>query len=168
MSANIEDRIIIVRSQRVIIDSDLAALYGVTTKRLNEQVKRNLERFPDDFMFHLEYQEVAALWSQISTSKPYKGGRRYLPFVFTEHGAVMAANILNSKVAINSSILLVRTFIKMRMMLTENTDFKRRLQDLERKLAQGFSQYEQELQEIRFLIAKLEAPIEPPKKRIGF
>ena len=80
----------------------------------------------------------------------------------------MAANILNSKVAINSSILLVRTFIKMRMMLIENTDFKRRLQDLERKLAQGFSQYEHELQEIRFLIASLETPVEPRKKRIGF
>lgn len=92
MKEKIEDVIINVRGQRVILDSELALLYGVSTKRLNEQVRRNLDRFPNDFMFQLEYQELTSLRSQNATSK--KGGRRYLPFVFTEHGTLMAANIV--------------------------------------------------------------------------
>lgn len=167
MIPNLEERLLIIRGQRVILDSDLALLYGVSTKRLNEQIKRNIQRFPDDFMFMLSNQEVKDLRSQFATSNT-KGGRRYIPYVFTEHGAVMAANVLSSQIAIDASILLVRAFIKMRSMLSEHAEFKRRLQELERKLAQGFSQYEQELQEIRFLIAKLETPVNPPKRRIGF
>ena len=165
MSVNIETAIFTIRSQRVVLDSDLAIIYGVSTKRLNEQVKRNHERFPEDFMFRLEYQELAALRSQIATSK---GGRRYLPYVFTEHGAVMAANLLDSKIAIDASILLVRTFIKMRMIFAEHSDLKRRLQDIEKRIAKGFYQHEQELQEVRLLIAKLEKPIEQKKRQIGF
>jgi len=166
--ANIEGAILTIRGQRVILDQDLARLYGISTKRLNEQVKRNRERFPEDFMFQLEVQEVVSLRSQIATSNSPKGGRRYRPYVFTEHGAVMAANVLSSMVAIHASILLVRTFIRLRTMLAEHGELKRRLQDIEKRLAQGFAQHEQELQEIRFLIAQLEKPIEQKKRRIGF
>jgi hypothetical protein len=165
---NIEGAILTIRGQRVILDQDLARLYGTSTKRLNEQVKRNRERFPEDFMFQLEVQEVASLRSQIATSNAPKGGRRYRPYVFTEHGAVMAANVLSSQVAIHASILVVRTFIRMRTMLAEHGELKRRLQDIEKRLAQGFAQHEQELQEIRFLLAQLEKPIEQKKRRIGF
>ena len=119
-------------------------------------------------MFQLEVQEVASLRSQIATSNAPKGGRRYRPYVFTEHVAVMAANILSSKIAIDASILVVRTFIRMRTMLAEHGELKRRLQDIEKRLAQGFAQHEQELQEIRFLFAQLEKPIEQKKRRIGF
>ena len=158
-----------IRGQRVILDRDLARLYGVSTKRLNEQVKRNRDRFPEDFMFQLEVQEVASLRSQIATSNGSRGGRRYRPYVFTEHGAVMAANVLNSKIAIHASIIVVRTFIRMRTMLAEHGELKRRLQDMEKRLAQGFAEHEEELQEIRFLIAQLERPIEQQRKRrIGF
>lgn len=119
-ATNIEGAILTIRGQRVILDQDLARLYGTSTKRLNEQVKRNRERFPEDFMFQLEVQEVASLRSQFATSNAPKGGRRYRPYVFTEHG-----------------------------------ELKRRLQDIEKRLAQGFAQHEQELQEIRFLLAQL-------------
>jgi phage regulator Rha-like protein len=128
-------------------------------------IKRNQDRFPDDFMFQLEFHEVTTLRSQIATSK---GSRRYKPYVFTEHGAVMAANVLNSKVAINASIMLVRTFVKMRMIFAEHTDLKKRLVEIERRFANGFAQHEQELQEIRFLISELERPMESPKLRLGF
>jgi len=166
---NIEGSILTIRGQRVILDHDLARLYGVSTKRLNEQVKRNRDRFPDDFMFQLEVQEVASLRSQIATSNGPRGGRRYRPYVFTEHGAVMAANVLSSKIAIHASIIVVRTFIRMRTMLAEHGELKRRLQDMEKRLAQGFAEHEEELQEIRFLIAQLERPIEQQRKRrIGF
>jgi phage regulator Rha-like protein len=161
----LESAIFIARGYRVILDSDLAVLYGVSTKRLNEQIKRNQDRFPNDFMFQVEFQEVMALRSQIATSK---GGRRYKPYVFTEHGAVMAANVLNSKVAINASIMLVRTFIKMRVIFAEHADLKKRLSEIERRLVHGFTQHEQELQEIRFLISQLEKPLELSKRRIGF
>jgi len=117
---NLESIIVTVRGSRVILAADLALLYGVSTKRLNEQVKRNIVRFPEDFMFQLEIQELTALRSQFATSnKEGRGGRRILPYAFTEHGAVMAANVLNSELAIDASILLVRTFIKMRSLLAE-------------------------------------------------
>jgi hypothetical protein len=116
----------------------------------------------------LEVHEVAGLRSQIATSNGPQGGRRYRPYVFTEHGAVMAANVLSSKVAIHASIVVVRTFTRMRTMLAEHDELKRRLQDIEKRLAHGFAQHEQELLEIRFLIAQLERPIEQKKDRIGF
>ena len=165
MKTEIESLIITARGCRVILDSDLASLYGVLTKRLNEQVRRNKARFPDDFMFRLNIQEVRDLRSQFATSK---GGRRYLPYAFTEHGAVMAANILNSPIAIEASILLVRTFIRMRALFAEHDELKKRLQEIERRIAKGFSDHEQELQEIRFLISQLEEPVEQTKRKIGF
>ena len=164
----IEGRIHKIRAQRVVLDVDLANLFGVSTKRLNEQVKRNLERFPLDFMFQLTYQEVSALRSQYATSKVGRGGRRYLPFAFTEHGAVMAANVLDSPIAVEASILIVRAFIRLREMLLEHADLWRRLQEIESRLAKGFASHEQELQEIRFLIAQLEQPAHVKTRRIGF
>jgi hypothetical protein len=166
MIKDIDTLIITIRGHRVILDVDLATLYNVAPKRLNEQVKRNRARFPDDFMFQLEDQEVKVLRSQIATAK--WSMRRTNPYAFTEHGVVMAANIVSSKVAIDASILLVRSFVKMRTMLSEHIDLKRRLQDVERGLAQGFARHEDELREIRFLISQLEAPAERPKRRIGF
>ena len=166
--STIERRIHQVRGQRVVLDQDLADLYGVTTKRLNEQVKRNRDRFPQDFMFQLTDQEVNVLRSQFATSKESRGGRRYLPYAFTEHGTVMAANVLNSPIAIESSILMVRACMRLRAILLEHTDLKRRLQDIEGRLARGFAAHEQELQEIRLLIAQLEQPITVKKRSIGF
>ena len=166
MHTELEALILHIRGSKVILDIDLAILYGTTPKRLNEQVKRNKRRFPDDFMFQLNNQEVSQLRSQFATAK-WKM-RRSNPYVFTEHGTVMAANVLNSQIAIDTSILLVRTFMKMRTILAEHSDLKKRLQDVERRLSQGFSQYEQELQEIRFLIAQLEKPMETKKRRLGF
>ena len=136
MQPDIEALILEIRGHRVILDSNLALLYNVPPKRLNEQVKRNRERFPDDFMFQLTEQEVRSLRSQIATAN--LAMRRTLPYAFTEHGVVMAANVLSSKVAIDASILLVRAFIKARTLLSEHADLKRRLQEVERLLARGF------------------------------
>lgn len=110
----IAQSILVLRGHRVLLDADLAALYGVKTKRLNEQVRRNLDRFPEDFMFQLTDEEQAALRSQFATSKASRGGRRYLPYVFTEHGAIMAASVLNTPRAVEMSIYVVRTFVKLR------------------------------------------------------
>ncbi len=164
----VEERIHYLRGQRIILAADLAELYGVTTKRLNEQVKRNQDRFPADFVFLLSIQEVHSLRSQIATSKSGRGGQRYRPFAFTEHGAIMAANVLNSRVAIEASILVVRAFIRLREVIAEHADLKRRLGEIERRLARGFAEHEQELQEIRFLISLLEQTSPLKKSRIGF
>ena len=167
MTVQLELSISTIRAHRVILDSDLVRLFGVSVKRLNEQVKRNIERFPSDFMFQLEIQEVTTLRSHIATSNG-RGGRRTRPYVFTEHGAVMVANVLNSKIAIDASIMLVRTFVKMRMIFSEHSDLKKRLQEIEKRLALGFAEHEQELQEIRFLISQLERPVEANRRKIGF
>ena len=169
MSQEIESKITVIRGQRVILDSDLAKLYGVSTMRLNEQVTRNSRRFPVDFMFQLSFQEFTDLISQFAISSARHGGRRKPPRVFTEYGAVMAANVLNSDVAIDASIMLVRIFVKLKEIAYEHIDLKRRLQTLEQRVAKGFSEHAEELQEIRFLIAQLEQPPVPPKKkRLGF
>ena len=155
-------RIFLVRGHRVMLDSDLAALYGVSTTRLNEQVKRNRRRFPSDFGFRLTPEEAADLKSQFATSSSGWGGRRKLPSVFTEHGAVMLASVLNSSVAIHASIQVVRAFIRLREMLSANADLARKLEELERKYD---AQFKVVFQAIKQLI---ESPQEPPKERIGF
>jgi len=135
---DIAERIILVRGRRVLLDADLAAMYGVTTKRFNEQVRRNQDRFPRDFSFVLEDQDFAILRSQFATSSvaaTRHGGRRYLPRVFTEHGAIMAAMILNSPRAIQMSVYVVRAFLKLREALASNSTLARRLQTLERSVA---------------------------------
>ena len=124
-----------IRGQKVMLDADLAELYGVTTKRFNEQVKRNLERFPPDFMFQLDDEEHAALRSQIATSNTGRGGRRYPPYAFTEHGAIMAATVLNSAKAMKMSVFVVRAFIQLREMLATHKDLAEKLDALERTVS---------------------------------
>lgn len=131
-------RIATVRGKRVVLDSDLAALYGVSTQRFNEAVKRNLDRFPADFSSPLEDQDVAILRSQIATSSASKdqwGGRRYRPRVFTEHGAIMAAMVLNSARAVQMSVYVVRAFVELRQLAASNATTSRRLDALERSVA---------------------------------
>ena len=130
----IERTILRLRGHNVMLDADLARLYGVTTKRFNEQVKRNVRRFPADFMFQLTQEEYADLKSQIATSSATgHGGRRHLPYVFTEHGAIMAANVLNSPRAVQMSIIVVRAFIRLRQMLLSNAELAKKLDALEAK-----------------------------------
>ena len=129
----IEKRIYLIRGQKVLLDSDLADLYGVSTKRLNEQVKRNKQRFPKDFMFHLTSEENENLKSQFATSSPEHGGRRTTPYAFTEHGAVMLAAVLNSSIAIEASIRVVRAFVKLRSILTVHKELAKKIDSLEYK-----------------------------------
>ena len=126
---NIENKIYIIRGKRVMLDSDLAQLYGVTTKIFNQAVNRNLARFPEDFLFRLSKKEFDGLRSQLVTSnvEQRRGGRRYLPFAFTEHGAVMAANVLRSDRAVEASVTVVRAFVKMRSFLVEYKELKTKI-----------------------------------------
>jgi hypothetical protein len=156
-------RIHTIRGQRVLIDADLALLYGVSAKRFNEQVRRNLKRFPSDFMFRLENQEFAILRSQFATSS--WGGRRYPPFVFTEHGAIMAASILNSPRAIEVSAYVVRAFVQMREALMAHKEIGKRLDELERKFGTHDGAIGQILETIRRL---MQPPEVPKRRRIGF
>ncbi len=127
--------ILTVRSQKVMRDSDLASLYGVTTKRLNEQVRRNRTRFPPDFMFQLTMEEAASLRSQNATSKPGRGGRRYLPMVFTEHGAIMLASVLNTTRAVDVSVYVVRAFVRLRQMMIADKEMSAKLSALEGRVS---------------------------------
>ena len=137
MQEHIELRILRIRGLNVLLDSDLAELYGVETKRLNEQVKRNKDRFPADFVFQLNREEARALRSHLATSKG-RGGRRYAPYVFTEHGALMAANVLNSKRAIEVSVHIVRAFVKLREVLATHDEPRHKLLQLEQKYDEQF------------------------------
>lgn len=128
----IEDKIFVIRGQRVMLDSDLAEVYEVATKVLNQSVKRNVHRFPQDFMFQLSDSEADNLRSQFVTSNSKRGGRRYLPYVFTEHGAVMLASVLNSPTAVEASIIVVRAFVKIRSMLHLYQDLADRVEELEK------------------------------------
>ncbi len=130
----IAGRILLLRGQRVMLDADLAALFGVPTKRFNAAVRRNLARFPADFMFPLTNQDLAALRSQIATLKTGRGQhRKYPPHAFTEHGAIMAATILNSQRATEVSVYVVRAFVRLREMLASNTELAAKLEELEQK-----------------------------------
>ena len=142
----VESLILTIRGQKVILDTDLAAIYGVSTKRLNEQVKRNARRFPEDFMFQLTSKEWADLTSQIAisnvqlkrsqiaTASQRHRDPRFIPYAFTEHGAVMAANILRSERAVQMSVFVVRAFVRMRQMLAAQRDLAVKLADLEKQL----------------------------------
>jgi len=129
----IEELILLIRGHKVMLDSDLAELYGVTTKRLNEQVRRNLSRFPEDFMFKLTESEAHLLRSQFATSKGGRGGRRYLPYAFTEQGVAMLSSVLNSGRAIKVNIEIMRAFVRLRQILASNKELAKRLDDLEKK-----------------------------------
>jgi hypothetical protein len=173
----IEPRIRLIRGQRVILDADLAELYGTTTKRMNEQVKRNLDRFPADFMFQLTSEEVQAMRSQFATtSDPLQGMRsqiataskrniRFRPNAFTEHGALMAASILSTPRAIDVSVYLIRAFVKLRELLSTHKELAHNLADLERRV----SSHDESIQS---LVAAIRQLMQPPQttltKRIGF
>jgi hypothetical protein len=164
LSVPVESRILIVRRQRVILDTDLAELYGVTVKRLNQQVNRNQERFPADFMFQLTSTEDKALRLQIATSKKGRGGRRYLPYAFTEHGAIMAATVLNSPRAVEMSVFVVRAFVRMREMLAKNRQLAAKINELDRRL----ETHDTTIQDIIEAIKELMVPEGPSKRKIGF
>jgi hypothetical protein len=123
----IEKSIYLIRGQKVMLDRDLATIYGVPTFRFNEAVRRNIKRFPEDFMFQLTREEVEILISQNAMSKPGRGGRRTLPYAFTEHGAIMAANVLNSPRAVQMSVFVVRAFVRMRSIMNDTRELARRL-----------------------------------------
>jgi hypothetical protein len=168
---DIESRILTIRGQKVILDRDLAALYGVPTFRFNEAVKRNRRRFPDDFAFRLTRQELTDLISQIAISSSRHGGIRKLPWAFTEHGAVMAANILRSERAIQMSVFVVRAFVKMRSLLAAQKDLTGKLAELEKTLTERVDLHERVISDIIQQIMSLLSPPslpEPPEKRIGF
>lgn len=162
--ARITNSILILRGHKVLLDSELAALYGVTTARLNQQVRRNLERFPKDFMFQLTAAEHTGLMLQSATSNPGRGGRRKLPLAFTEHGAIMAATVLNSSQAVEMSIYVVRAFVQLREMLTSSREVAQKLAELERKLAT----HDHAITGIIRTIRELMNPREPKKRPIGF
>ncbi len=182
-TVDITTLIVTVRGKRVILDRDLAGLYGTTTKRLNEQVKRNRNRFPEDFMFQLTTKEWADLTSQIAMSNAQSNRSqfatgsqrhrdpRFTPYAFTEHGALMAANILRSERAVQMSVFVVRAFIRMRQMLIEQRGLARKLAELEEELTARLDVHETAINEIlgqiRRLLSSPPEP-EPPKKRIGF
>ena len=154
-----------IRDQRVILDTDLARLYGVQTFRLNEAVKRNRDRFPGDFLFQLTPLERDGLTSQFAMSKAGRGGRRTLPFAFTEHGALMAATVLNSPRAVAMSLYIIRAFVKMREDLAANAAILRRLAEIDKTLLIHDAALREIYQKLRPL---LEPPPAPPKPEIGF
>ena len=158
----IEQSILFMRGHKVMLDSALAKLYGVATKRLNEAVKRNLKRFPEDFMFRLTAEEVEILRSQSATSSGRHGGRRSTPYAFTENGVAMLSSILNSERAIFVNIEIMRTFTRLRQLLASHADLLRRLDAMQR----GYdSQFRQVFDAIRGLMTERERE---PKPRIGF
>ena len=156
----IEKCILLLRGQKVILDKDLAALYGVSTKNLNKAVSRNLDRFPDDFMFQLDLQEVINLKFQFGTSS--WGGTRKLPRAFTEQGVAMLSSVLNSKRAVQVNIEIMRAFVKLRELLSSHKDLALKLAEMEKK-------YDSQFKVVFDAIRELMTPIEPPSKpRIGF
>jgi hypothetical protein len=164
LAKRVGSKILILRNQKVILDVDLAELYGVPVKHLNQQLKRNSDRFPSDFVFTLSKAEYQTLRSQIVTSKATRGGRRYLPHAFTEHGAIMAATVLNSKRAIEMSIFVVRAFVQMRQALAFNQHVVSKLSELEERL----DSHDAEIQDLVEAIRELIAPLPGNSRRIGF
>ena len=171
----IENRILFLREQRVMMDSDLAALYDVQTKALVQAVKRNAERFPADFMFQLSAEEWAALRSQTVTSKPGRGGRRTAPYAFTEQGVAMLSSVLSSPRAIAVNIEIMRTFVTVRQLAATHGELAKRLSELEDKseaLALHHDTFSRntraQLKQVFDALRELMAPPDPPKRPIGF
>jgi hypothetical protein len=162
----IEGRIFTTRGCRVMVDSDLAELYGVPVKRLNEQVRRNADRFPPDFAFQMTREEYDSLRSQFATLKRGRGRhRKYLPWVFTEHGAIMAANVLNSRRAVEASVYVVRAFVRLRRAVASHKELARKLAELERRVGG----HDAAIRDLVAAIRRLAEPApEPKKKKIGF
>lgn len=162
---DVQSRIVVMRDQRVVLDRDLAVLYGVPTFRLNEAVKRNADRFPADFRFQLTAAEVDHLTSQFAISKPGRGGRRTLPWAFTEHGALMAATILNSSRAVQMSLVIIRAFVRLRQMLINHKALSAKLAELDSRVGA----HDTQLAAIIDAIRQLAAPDGPRHRRkIGF
>lgn len=166
----IEQRILLIRGHKVMLDSDLAELYGVETKAFNQAVRRNINRFPEDFMFQVTPEEseslrvhfgTSSLRSQFVTSKERRGGRRYHPLAFTEQGVAMLSSVLRSQRAVQVNIAIMRAFVKLREMLASHRDLARRLEEMERK-------YDAQFKVVFDAIRELMKPPEKPKRKIGF
>src|SRR5262245_30042350 len=160
----LETKIHLIRGQRVMVDSDLAAIYGVSTMRLNEQFKRNQDRFPGDFAFQLTAEEFTTLISQIAISKKGRGGRRKRPWVFSEHGAIMLASVLNSGRAVEMSVFVVRAFVRMRELLMSNRQLAAKLDELEQRVAN----HDKVIGELVTAIREMLSPTAGPNREIGF
>jgi hypothetical protein len=162
--AEIERSIHVIRGQRVMLDSDLAVLYGVTTAQLNQQVTRNIERFPDDFSYQLSQQEFTSLISQIAISKPGRGGRRKRPWVFTEQGVAMLSSVLNSPTAVRVNIEIMRTFVRLRRLMATPGELVEQIT----KLAETVQLHDRDIKVITQVLQQMmERPTEP-RRRIGF
>ena len=160
----IYDKILLIRNKRVILDKDIARLYGVSTGRLNEQVKRNIKRFPIDFMFQLTSKEFNSLISQFATSKVKRGGTRKLPFAFTEQGVAMLSSVLRSEKAIAVNIQIVRVFVKLREILSTHIELAIRMKELELKI----ESHEEQIITLFEAVNRLLSPPPEPKKKMGF
>ena len=160
----VERKIYLIRGHKVMLDADLAALYQVPTKRLNEAVRRNLDRFPEDFMFQLTDEEAISLRSQFATTNTGRGGRRYLPYAFTEHGLAMLSSVLSSARAVQMNIVIVRAFVRLREVLATHRDLADRIEHLDAAQKKHASVIAGVVKEIK----KLSRPARRPKSRIGF
>ena len=158
---NLARFVFFIRGEKVMLDSDLARLYGVEARALNQAVARNRKRFPADFMFQLTPGEYESLRSQIVTSKKGRGGRRFRPYAFTEQGVAMLSSVLRSSRAVEVNIAIMRTFVQLRRLMDTNRDLARKIESLEKK-------YDEKFAVVFDAIKELIAPPEPPKKQIGF
>lgn len=161
---HVESKILEIRDARVILDADLADVYGVTTKALNQAIKRNLDRFPEDFRFQLTAEELGSLRSQTVTSKQGRGGRRYMPWAFTEHGALMAATVLNSPRAVEMSVFVIRAFVRLREYARGHAEIAKRLDSLEQIVAG----HDEDLREMFTALRELLTPSPRTGREIGF
>ena len=168
---NIASVIYMVRGEKVMLDMDLAALYGVQTNRLKEAVRRNIDRFPDDFMFELTKEEHDNLITQFESSNVGRGGTRYLPFAFTEQGVAMLSGILNSERAISVNIAIMRTFVQMRKLVFSNAELSQRVSDLEKLMTEHLDDYSSDIQDIYEALRQMMTTQEQegqPRRTIGF
>ncbi|MBI3292435.1 MAG: ORF6N domain-containing protein [Elusimicrobia bacterium] len=163
---HVERRIYLIRGHKVMLDSDLAELYGVTTGNLNLTVHRNKDRFPDDFAFRLTAEETDNLRLQIASSR--WGGRRYLPYVFTQEGIAMLSGVLHTKRAIAVNVLIMRTFVKLREMLSTHKELAKKLEELEKRMGTYDQQILRLFETIRELMAPSLSPYKEPKRKIGY
>jgi hypothetical protein len=164
----IEKRILVVREQQVMLDEDLADLYGVETRALVQQVKRNAKRFPADFMFQLTEVEAEALRSQIVISNEGRGGRRYAPYVFTEQGVAMLSGVLRSERAIAVNIEIMRAFVELRRVASSYAAIEERLEEIEREIGARLGEHDQQLDQIFRTLRQLISPPARPKRPVGF